>query len=210
MGTSERREREKQKRRRDILDAARALFFEKGLRATTIDDIARSTELARGTIYLYFETKEEIYATILMEGLDILHALLVESYDPKTDALTNLLAGHDAYMRFHDEHPHHHSVMLIDKLEVCELIPEAARKDLDEKMAKMAQWIEGCLEEGVRSGIFRAMDPLQVAYMQMGMATGFALMIDRCAANAAMFPSREQARQVMHDLIAGSVIRRSS
>jgi len=210
LGTSERREREKQKRRRDIIDAARTLFFEKGLRATTIDDIARSTELARGTIYLYFETKEEIYATVLMEGLDILQKLLEESHDSSADALTNLLSGHDAYMRFHDEYPHHHSVMLIDKMDFRDLVPAATRLQIDEKMAGMAQWIAARLDEGVRDGIFRTMDTTAVALMQMGMATGFALMVDRCSGNPAMFPSRGEIRQVMHDLIAGSVVRRTS
>ena len=50
------------------------MFFSKGLRDTTIDDIARAAELARGTIYLYFESKEEIYATVLEEGMDMLDA----------------------------------------------------------------------------------------------------------------------------------------
>src|SRR3569833_4164114 len=97
MGTTERREREKQRRRDDILNTARTLFLDKGFRDTTIDDIARSAELARGTIYLYFENKEEIYATILEEGLDILDNLVRSAHAENVDALTNLLAGHDAF-----------------------------------------------------------------------------------------------------------------
>lgn len=210
MGTSERREREKLKRRNDILDAAREIFFTKGLHATTIDDIARSTELARGTIYLYFETKEEIYATVLMEGLDILQRMIQESFDPDSDALTNILNGHDAYMRFHDQFPHHHSVMLVHKMEIIGQVPDAMRREIDNKVAAMARQIADVLDEGVRSGIFRVMDTLQVAYMQMGMATGFALMTDRHDGLESCFPSREQARQVMHDLIAGGIVHRTA
>ncbi len=209
MGTTERREREKQKRREDILTAARALFFEKGLRGTTIDDIARSTELARGTIYLYFETKEEIYATILLEGMDILGRLIQESFDEKADPLTNLLNGHDAYMKFHDDYPQFHSVLIINKMEIAPLIPEQLAGQLNAKMDQMATWIAGILDEGMKQGFFRAMDSVAVAYMQMGMATGFAMMVNRCAAQNAALGDRQQFRQVMHDLIANGVMKRA-
>jgi hypothetical protein len=60
MGVAERKEREKQQRRNDIIDAAEKLFFAKGHDNTTVDDIAKEAELSKGTVYLYFSSKEDL------------------------------------------------------------------------------------------------------------------------------------------------------
>ena len=208
MGTAHRRTREKQQRRDDILNTARQLFFAQGFRNTTIDDIARAAELARGTIYLYFESKDEIYATVLEEGLDMLHTLIQESQDPATDPLTNLLAGNDAFMTFHERHSAYYNVLMLDKMQVSDALPEALRARLINKFAALAQIMEDVLREGVARGHFRPLPTLDVAYLQMGMALGFAQILDKCHGNEAVFSDREQTRQLMHDMIAMSVIQR--
>ena len=62
MGLQERRGKEKDGRRKLILEAARTLFLEKGFNNVTVDEIAKFAELGKGSIYLYFNGKEEIYA----------------------------------------------------------------------------------------------------------------------------------------------------
>jgi AcrR family transcriptional regulator len=70
MGLVDRRKREKDQRRSAILNAARKLFFEKGFRYVTVENIARKAELSKGSIYLYFNSKEEIYTQILLNDID--------------------------------------------------------------------------------------------------------------------------------------------
>jgi AcrR family transcriptional regulator len=72
MGLKERREREKEARKQQILDAARQLLFKKGIQSTSINQIARTAELGVGTIYFYFQSKEEIFYSLQEEGLDLL------------------------------------------------------------------------------------------------------------------------------------------
>jgi len=62
----EKREKRKENRKNTILTAARRLFFEQGFKAVTIDNIAAKAEVSKGSIYLCFESKEEIYAQILI------------------------------------------------------------------------------------------------------------------------------------------------
>jgi AcrR family transcriptional regulator len=71
-GTASRRERERAERRDDILRAAREVFFQGGFHTVTVDDIAVAAEVGKGTVYLYFDTKETILAHLLLEGLDML------------------------------------------------------------------------------------------------------------------------------------------
>ncbi len=208
MGTSERRERERLRRRDEILKTARSLFFDQGFRDTTIDDIARSAELARGTIYLYFENKEDIYATILEEGLEILLQLIVEAHNEDEDPLTNILAGHDAFMKFHDEYPKYYNVLILDKLQISDAIPAELKARLDAKTNSIADLIAAAIEKGIGMGIFRPMQVREAAYLQMGMAIGFTQIMDLCGPVTDVFADRGQNRQAMHALVANGLIRR--
>jgi AcrR family transcriptional regulator len=69
MGTKERKEREKNFRRRQIEEAAKEMFLAKGFRSTTMKDIAKKAELSTGAIYQYFKNKDELYASMNLEGL---------------------------------------------------------------------------------------------------------------------------------------------
>ena len=72
MGIQERREREKEERRNQIIKTARKEFIESGIRNSSIKDIARKAELSPRTIYTYFNNKQELYVAVLLSGLKIL------------------------------------------------------------------------------------------------------------------------------------------
>lgn len=77
MGTVERRAREKDARRRDILRAAIRCFAKRGYDATSLDDVARHAEVAKGTLYLYFPSKADLFATLVLEqGFDVFEQVL--------------------------------------------------------------------------------------------------------------------------------------
>jgi AcrR family transcriptional regulator len=65
-------------RRQEILAAAVKVFGRKGFAATCVDDIAASAGIAKGTLYLYFESKEDIYATAVQSAIAELQALAEE------------------------------------------------------------------------------------------------------------------------------------
>jgi AcrR family transcriptional regulator len=62
-----RRARKKEATRRSIVDAASRLFGERGFDAPTVDEIAEAADVAKGTIYNYFSTKEELLFELLIE-----------------------------------------------------------------------------------------------------------------------------------------------
>ena len=55
----------KEERRRELLDAARDVFVQKGFQAATIDDIALEASVARGTFYLYFDDKRAVFEALV-------------------------------------------------------------------------------------------------------------------------------------------------
>jgi AcrR family transcriptional regulator len=74
MGIKERKERERGRRRQQIMAAAKRVFTEKSYTKATMEDIAREAELSPGTIYLYFKNKDELFASL---SLRILHFMNV-------------------------------------------------------------------------------------------------------------------------------------
>jgi AcrR family transcriptional regulator len=87
MGATHRREREKQKRREQILDAARKVFAKRGFKGATIEDIAGEAELSTGTLYLYFKSKDEMYFSLNMKILTFLNEKLQKLKERKNLSL---------------------------------------------------------------------------------------------------------------------------
>ncbi|WP_103665564.1 TetR/AcrR family transcriptional regulator [Gracilimonas amylolytica] len=73
MGIKERKEREKSRRRDQILDAAIELTGQQGFERTTMDEIAEKAELSKGTLYLYYKDKSSLYQAIKKRALQSLH-----------------------------------------------------------------------------------------------------------------------------------------
>lgn len=72
MGVRERREREREARRKCLLEAARKLVRERGFNGTTSRDIAHACELSEATLFFYFKTKDEIFTSLLIKGIDFM------------------------------------------------------------------------------------------------------------------------------------------
>ncbi|MGD8626506.1 MAG: TetR/AcrR family transcriptional regulator, partial [Anaerolineae bacterium] len=85
------REQLRQERRRQILEAALAVFTQKGYHATNVSDVAAQAGVSQGTIYWYFESKDELFqAAILLAFEDFGEAALgsLDQYPTATEKLT--------------------------------------------------------------------------------------------------------------------------
>jgi AcrR family transcriptional regulator len=72
MGVAERKEKHKEDLKKDILEAAKQLFTEKGFESTSIRAIAEKIEYSPATIYLYYKDKNEIVHALHSEGFKLL------------------------------------------------------------------------------------------------------------------------------------------
>ncbi len=160
MGVAERKAREKQARRQAILDAARDCFFRDGYEATTISQIADNVELSTGTLYLYFKNKEEIYVSILEEGLDILYALM-KGAEPEGGVAADFIEAHArAYHRFYTDYGLYFDIMFFlrrpDK--EVELQGDLEQK-LEHQTGRCLGLVESAIRDGTSAGEFRRVDP---------------------------------------------------
>lgn len=105
MGISDRRQREKEQRRTEILDAAERLFFTKSYEEVSMDGIARDVELNKATLYLYFDNKEALYAAIVLRGIGLLKEKFAECMAEDAPGIVKVVLMGEAYYRFSEEHP---------------------------------------------------------------------------------------------------------
>jgi AcrR family transcriptional regulator len=164
--TRARREREKRERRRSILQAARETFFENGFHHTTVDSVAERAEVSKGTVYLYFESKEALLAHLLLEGLENLVTELDHAYGAATDipADEQLRALAQAYLDFFRRDPQYFPfLMAMDRGRFQEAIPPELYEEI------LAASLEGLnravrvVERGIEEGMFTCPDAQKAA-----------------------------------------------
>lgn len=104
MGIAERRIREKEQRRSDIIKVAKNLFFTNGYNITTMDDIANEAELSKGTLYLYFKNKEELAFTIIYENIELIKNMIEKAVRHKGTGLEKIKRIARIIPDFYDDH----------------------------------------------------------------------------------------------------------
>jgi AcrR family transcriptional regulator len=165
LSTADRRAREKAQRRSDILDAARQEFFERGFHRPTVDDVAARAEVSKGTIYLYFKSKEEILAHLLIEGLDLLLEQMADNGPSSTSspepALRRLA---NAYLQFCQSHPSYFRLIAaFDRGRFEESISPALYKRVLDKSLQGLGLLAETIEMGKETGLFCVEDSWRAA-----------------------------------------------
>jgi len=150
VGLEERRKREKDNRKNAILKAARKLFFDKGFKHVTVESIAKKAELSKGSVYLYFQSKEEIYTQILLNDIDKFHKAidgLIREGQSASEAIMSLA---NIYAGFFLNDRELFRIMMNYMLNISHMnLPE----DLDQQLVKATNKSVGIIEEIFRMGI---------------------------------------------------------
>jgi AcrR family transcriptional regulator len=172
MGLKERREREKEARKGQILTAARSLLFKKGIQATSINQIARKAELGVGTIYFYYQSKEEIFYWLQEEGLDILFKTIdaIGREDIQPDEKLRRTGG--AYLQFSDEHKDYFDIINYFLATPTVILGAEMKQRIDRKGSRILELIEQFVRAGIEDGRFRSVDSKKWAVMFWGALHG--------------------------------------
>lgn len=112
MGISERKKREKAQKRELLIDVAEEVFFEKGYETATMDQIAERAEYSKGTLYLYFKNKEDLYIAISTRSMARFQKIINEEMQKSKTGAEKLAAIKNSYLQFFLEDPEHLRVML--------------------------------------------------------------------------------------------------
>jgi AcrR family transcriptional regulator len=174
MGIKERKEREREARRKEIVEAAKEVFFEYGFQSATMEQIAKRVELSKGTLYLYFSSKEELYVTVFMEGLDELNRFLGEAAESADGWENRLRAIGKAYYRFYCEQKKFFEILFFIQhgASIAQKVPEPLFEECRTKGFECLFHISRTVGEGMAEGEIRQGDPMEIAIASWGSITG--------------------------------------
>jgi TetR/AcrR family transcriptional regulator len=179
MGIEERKEREKQARREAIRVSAREIFFAKGFNATTMDEIAHKAELSKGALYLYFTNKEELYVSVISEGLDILFERTEEALklDLPPDQMLRKLG--EVNYRYYLDYPEYSRIFfLLEHRNVAKQLPRELIQESMDKGMRYFQLLVGVIQKGIEQEIFAPADPRKAAVAFWGVTSGTLLLFE--------------------------------
>ncbi len=174
MGIAERKEREKQQRRNDIIDAAERLFFKKGFEHTTMDQVAEEAELSKGTLYLYFKSKEDLYLAINVRGMEILQNMFRQAVKKGKTGIEKTENIGRAYYAFSREYPDYFSAMIYyESKNIPDQAEDSCFQSCEEQGMRTLQIVAEAISIGMEDGTIRSdMEPLMVATILWGHTTG--------------------------------------
>jgi AcrR family transcriptional regulator len=181
MGIQERKAREKRARQEAILKAAQKVFFSKGLEQATIDDIAEEAELSKGTIYLYFKSKEELYISVFTKGLDILISQFqkVREHFEHAEAIDLIRELRDIYYGFFMDYPEYFYInSLLHHGRIKDKIDPYIWALTHQKPKKCLAVVADVIRKGITDGLFREVDCWKTANSFWGIATGIMMIMD--------------------------------
>ncbi len=171
-----RKEREKLAKQSDILSAARDLFLRKGYHETTLEEIARQADFGKGTIYNYFESKEELFRSMIDQSIGEVGEL-VQAAVARPGTLEEKLGGYaKALIRYantnidlfrflaqelgRSESPHY----------------EATLQHLQEKIQELNSLVAGYIAGEITRGTVRPLDSMTLVRLFDGMVRSYCLM----------------------------------
>lgn len=160
------RQRRKETRPQELLDAALELFVEKGFAATRSEEVARRAGVSKGALYLYYPSKEELFKAVVRQKLSQLIAEgqdMVGSFEGSTSDLLRQLT-HIWWERFGDT-----PAAGIHKVVISEVrnFPELAQFYADEVITPADRLFSSTVERGIARGEFRPLPVHDVAHALM-------------------------------------------
>jgi AcrR family transcriptional regulator len=146
-----------------------------------MDEVAEEAELSKGTLYLYFKSKKDLYLGIACRALKLLHDLFEAAIDKNSTGMQQSGAIGEVYFQFSKSHPDYFDTILHyesskkDSVENNTLLEQCHRVE----RSKM-QIVAATIENGIKDGTIRDdLDPMKTAYVLRGANTGIIQLIAR-------------------------------
>ncbi len=166
------RELQREERRGQILDAALTVFSQKGYHATNVSDVAAQAGVSQGTIYWYFDSKEELFTAAMLSvfvefGQETVASL--EAYETASEKLRALGRRMEEFVSGLEGI----FIMFLGYWASSPSREEAARFWVD-LLVEYKEIVVGIIEEGVKSGEFRPVDAEALVWALMAVYDGLA------------------------------------
>lgn len=150
-------------RRAGILKAARKVFARHGFEGATMDEVAEACSIAKGTLYLYFKSKRQIYMGVFREDLQLLREASRRAIDEAKTPSEKICAFVTCRLEFCTDRNNFFRTYNSDVTAVF-VRPHPTQKELKEFYFEQAGILEKLIEEGIRAGELRDVSTRAAAF----------------------------------------------
>ena len=160
-------------RQDEILQAACRIFARLGYSATNVEDIAKEAGMAKGTVYLYFKSKEEIFAAVLARDVESLTDRTIEgmsAVETFADRLTVFLNLRVAYLQHNQDFLRVYFEEFGSRCSRSPLMSEV----IDKLFWRSVEFMRHCLEQAIARNEIRPIPVEPAAFAIFDLAKGFA------------------------------------
>jgi AcrR family transcriptional regulator len=142
-------------KRNRILSAALKLFAHEPYQAVTMDRVAVASGVAKGTLYLYFPSKDALYLGVLNDGLDTAYRTYQGSADPKLPVVERMRRSIAVAVEFFDQRRDFLQFYATEEPRLA----EARNRIIEGSRERGFNFFASLIEEGIRVGVFTRVDP---------------------------------------------------
>ncbi len=145
-------------RRDQIIDVARRLFGERGIRNVSMDDIATEAGVARSTVYVYFTSREDLVRSCIQRMYGLVREALAATWAAEPSAAARLRGLVRSMLEVVDQSPAFFRLAM-----AAQTLSDGAGVEVAAELShiglEMAELVEELMAQGVAEGIFRPMHP---------------------------------------------------
>jgi TetR/AcrR family transcriptional regulator len=177
MGIEERKEREKEHRKEEILNAAQKVFFDKGLPTATMDEIAEAAELSKGTLYLYYKSKEDLYLGVMMRGMQALF-IEYEGLAASSDSpLRKIMKLSELYIDFFTSNRKFFRMFhFLQMPQFHKQVSEEMQQSCNIETRRLWDLVIDIMKKGMEAGILRSdLNPIEIGIILWSSSTSLML-----------------------------------
>ena len=205
-------EEKKERKRRTIIRASLRVFARKGYETTALDEVARAARLAKGTLYLYFKDKQDLYSQVMLNVLERLETYVSGQIEETQDPFEQMEAIARAQIAFFASNRGYFRLLTVI------FAPEMAgrRRELSDplfsKRQKLGRYLHALVEEGKAKGLIRSdIDTRDMVLSFMGMVNEAVrsvclARISSSAADRSRSSAAERAGAIMKILTQGIAV----
>lgn len=168
------KEQERENRRRAIIDAALSLFARKDFHEVTVDEIAEQIGLSKGTLYLYFKNKEDLFFSIIQEKTDQLFGRLQEAMsqgETFIERMENLIRS---YLLFFEEHRSFYHIIHSEKTRLSGEETSRLHTHVKQSFLQFEKMLCAFFQTGLKEGVLRKkLSPDLMANVLRGVLNSF-------------------------------------
>ena len=159
-----RKQREREQRRKGLIDAAEKLFFEKGYDNVTMDEIADEAEVNKALLYYYFKNKEALFFAVDLRGVRILHELYLKCSNLDIDGYTKIKSMIQSLFEFSKDYPDYFRIYRYAGTERFQMSDNEDAKELVDLTTGIWRIMVEAILQGMKDGTIRKdVDPVEMS-----------------------------------------------